>query len=397
MKWKEKINKRYMQISLYVIVTAVIIYTIILIIKNIPAVAMGILFCVNWIIKVVKPVIIGFAFAFILEPMVSFFERRYIKLKKLKIFNKFVAPRTWAVFTSVLVLVIAAAGLISLLIFTVTDQIRFANLDDIAKLAKYYYDNFQAFYVWITEKLRGMDIQSQEFSTYIKSATTYIGNSLKSFVDATFSSINNISGYMTTFIFSIIIGIYFMIDGRMFISYLKKVFRALFNENLNKKLAGIVHDLDVVFSGYIRGQLTDALVMMVLISVVLSITGVKFAIIIGVFAGIGNLIPYFGPIVAYVSTTVVCLISGDIKTWIVSMIALFLIQAVDGNLIGPKLLSQSIQIHPLIIIVSIIFGSALGGFLGMLLAVPVGAYLKLVFVRFIEYRLEHKEEVTKIK
>jgi predicted PurR-regulated permease PerM len=184
-----------------------------------------------------------------------------------------------------------------------------------------------------------------------------------------------------------------MIDGRMFTSYIKKVSKALFTENANKKMTRTVHDLDEVFSGYIRGQLTDALVMMFLISITLSIVGVKFAIVIGIFAGIGNLIPYFGPIVAYISTTLVCLLNGDIKTWVISLIALFLIQAVDGNIIGPKLLSNSIQIHPLIIIVSLIFGSAVGGLLGMLLAVPVGAYLKLVFVRFVEHRLQHKSEV----
>jgi predicted PurR-regulated permease PerM len=135
--------------------------------------------------------------------------------------------------------------------------------------------------------------------------------------------------------------------------------------------------------------------MMALISTALSITGVKFAIIIGIFAGIGNLIPYFGPIVAYVSTTIVCLISGDLKTWIISMIALFVIQTIDGNLIGPRLLSQSIQIHPLIVMISLIFGSAMGGFLGMLVAVPVGAYLKLVFVRFVDHRLVKKQEIPK--
>lgn len=391
MKWRDKINKKYLQISLYVIITAVIIYTILLFIKNIPVVAVGILTCVNWIIKVVKPVIIGFAFAYIMEPMVDFFECRYRKLKEKKLFRKMITPRPWAVFTSVFVLVIIAAGLISLLIFTVTDQIRLANLNDIANLINYYYENLIAFYQWVTDRLKDMDIQSQEFSEYIKNATVYIGNSLKGFINGTFSSITNISGYMTTFIFSIIIGIYFMIDGKMFIAYLKKMFKALFSENTNKKLSGMVHDLDVVFSGYIRGQLADALVMMLLISIVLSVTGVKFAIIIGVFAGLCNLIPYFGPIVAYVSTTLVCLISGDIRTWIISMIALLVIQAVDGNLIGPKLLSKSIQIHPLIVMVSLIFGSALGGLLGMLFAVPIGAYIKLIFVRFIDRQLEHRE------
>jgi predicted PurR-regulated permease PerM len=85
--------------------------------------------------------------------------------------------------------------------------------------------------------------------------------------------------------------------------------------------------------------------------------------------------------------------NGDMKTLIISLIALFIIQAVDGNLIGPKLLSRSIKIHPLIIIISLIFGSALGGFLGMLLAVPIGAYVKLIFVRFVDHKLERKEEL----
>jgi predicted PurR-regulated permease PerM len=242
------------------------------------------------------------------------------------------------------------------------------------------------------KRLDQLDIRSQELEQYVKDATTYITDYIRTFIKGTVTSVSNISGHITTFIFSFIIGLYFMIDGRMFLSYIRKVSKALFPDPLNNRLKRMMGDLDRVFSGYIRGQLIDAFVMMFLISIVLSITGVKFAIVIGILAGIGNLIPYFGPIVAYISTSLVCLINQDMRTWLISMILLFLIQAIDGNLIGPKLLSSSIKIHPLIIIVSIIFGSALGGFLGMLLAVPVGAYLKLVFARFIDHRLQKKEE-----
>lgn len=395
MNWKDKINKKYMQISLYVIITVLIIYSLGLILANAPAVTKEVMEKLNWVIDVIKPVIIGFAFAYVMDPMVNFFERRYERIKQMKGFRKIVAPRTWAAFTSVLVLVIALGGLISLLVFTLTDQLRFASLEDITKLAEEIMDNITGFYNTITGKLEKMDFQSDEFQQYVTDATTQIITGLKDFATATVISIMNISDYLTTIIFSFIIGFYFMIDGRMFTAYIKKVCKALFSENANKKMIRTVHDLDTVFSGYIRGQLTDALVMMFLISIALSITGVKFAIVIGIFAGIGNLIPYFGPIVAYISTSLVCLLNGDIKTWVISMIGLFIIQAIDGNVIGPKLLSNSIQIHPLIIIVSLIFGSAVGGFLGMLLAVPVGAYLKLVFVRFVENRLEHKSEVKK--
>jgi len=397
MKWKDKLNTKYMQISLYVIITVVIIYSLSLILKNAPIITREIVEKLKWIIGVIKPVILGFVFAYLMDPVVKFFEGKYRKLKNVKLFRKIVAPRTWAAFTSVLLLVIAVAGLISLLVFTVTNQLRLANLDDIVKLSEEYANSFKEFYNSILNKLIELDIQSQEFQQYVNSATTYILNVLKGFADSTLIGITNISGYLTTIIFSFIIGFYFMIDGRMFMSYISKVSKALFSENANKKILGTMQDLDKVFSGYIRGQLTDAFVMMLLISIVLSITGVKFAIVIGILAGIGNLIPYFGPIVAYISTTIICLMNGDMKTWIISLIALFIIQALDGNLIGPKLLSKSIQIHPLIIIISLIFGSALGGFMGMLLAVPVGAYVKLIIVRFVDYRLERKEEVKPVE
>lgn len=395
MKWSDRINKKYMQISVYVIITVIVIYSLSLLLKNAPAVAKVVMDKLNWVIGVTKPVILGFVFAYIMEPLVSFFERRYQKLKNIKFLKKVVAPRGWGAFTSVFFLLIAFALLISLLVFTVTDQLRLANFDDLTTLAQRYLDNFEAFYQSISDKLNQLDIKSTQFEQYLTSATNYLTNGLKNFATGTFNSIKNMSGYLTTFIFSFIIGIYFMIDGKMFMNYIKKVCKALFSDNANMKMIRMVHDLDEVFSGYIRGQLTDALVMMFLISVALSITGVKFAVVIGVFAGIGNLIPYFGPIVAYISTSLVCLMNGDIKVWVISMIALFIIQAVDGNLIGPKLLSNSIQIHPLIVMVSLIFGSAIGGLLGMLLAVPVGAYLKLVFVRFVNHQLERKMELNK--
>ncbi|MBH1941699.1 AI-2E family transporter [Mobilitalea sibirica] len=392
MKWKDKYNGKYMQISLYVIITSIIIYALSRIVENAPAIMREIMERIGWVIKVIKPLILGFAFAYLLDPIVSFFESKF---KKYKIFKWIKTPRTFAAILSAILLVMAFSGLISLLVFSVTDQLRLANFDDIVRLSEEYMNSLNELYDSIITKMKELDIQSDEFEKYVQDATQLILNTLMNFSKSTITSISNISGYLTTFIFSFIIGFYFLIDGRLFMEYVRKISVALFPESANKRMRKTIHDLDRVFSGYIRGQLTDAFVMMVLISLVLSITGVKFAIVIGIFAGIGNLIPYFGPIVAYISTTIVCLINGDIKTLLISLIALAVIQFIDGNLIGPKLLSKSIEIHPLIVIISLIFGSALGGFLGMLLAVPVGAYIKLVFARFINHRYDRKEATKK--
>ena len=276
-----------------------------------------------------------------------------------------------------------------------TDQLRLANFDDVIRLAESYLKSIESFYNSILQNMEKLDIRSNQLEQYVQDTLTVILDALKDFAQGTVNAITNISGYLTTIIFGFIIGFYFIIDGKMFSSYLKKTFYALFSENTNKRISVIIKDLDYAFSGYVRGQLADAFVMMILISLVLSITGVKFALVIGIFAGLGNLIPYFGPVVAYISTAIVCLINGEIQKLIISIIILVIIQFIDGNFIGPKLLSKSIKIHPLIIIISLIFGSAIGGFLGMLLAVPVGAYIKLVFVKFVESRALKKSGVIK--
>jgi predicted PurR-regulated permease PerM len=78
------------------------------------------------------------------------------------------------------------------------------------------------------------------------------------------------------------------------------------------------------------------------------------------------------------------------KTFIIAMIFLLIIQTIDGNVIGPKLLSNSIEVHPMLVVIFILFGSAIGGLMGMLFAVPVGALIKVIFVRFVDKRLAEK-------
>ena len=390
MKLRDRVNRKYMQISLYVIITAVIIYILSLIAKNAPTIFSNMMDKVNWLLKVVRPVILGFVFAYLMDPIVNFFEMRF---RKFKPFKKIKKPRTWAAVLSVFIFFLAIAGLISLLIFSVTDQLRLANFDDLIKLAEGYMKSLESFYNSILQNMEKLDIRSSQLEQYVQDSLMIILNALKDLAESIVNSITNISRYLTTIIFGFIIGFYFIIDGRMFKGYLSKTFYALFSEKTNKKVSIMLYDLDYAFSGYVRGQLTDALVMMILISLALSIVGLKFALVIGIFAGLGNLIPYFVPIVAYISTAVVCLINGEIQKLLIALVVLIVIQFIDGNFIGPKLLSKSIKIHPLIIIVSLIFGSAIGGLLGMLLAVPVGAYLKLIFVRFIDNRALVKKQL----
>ena len=139
------------------------------------------------------------------------------------------------------------AGLISLLIFSVTDQIRLANFDDIVKLAEGYKKSVESLYNSIIQYMERLDIQSGQIEEYVEDTLTVIMNVLKGFAESIISAITNISNYLTTIIFGFIIGFYFIIDGRMIKSYLKKVCYALFSENTNRRISIFISDLDYAF------------------------------------------------------------------------------------------------------------------------------------------------------
>lgn len=381
-------NKKYTTISIYVIITAAAIFLLGLVFQHATELLASILKGAGWVLKVVKPIIIGFVMAYLLDPVVDFFQRWLQKIKYFEQHKK--RARGISILLTYLLVVFFIVGIISLLVFSVTDQLRVANFEDIIALCNVYIGSVNEMYGQILRWLNELNIQSDELASYVKEISGHLMQYLRAVLEGAALSVGNISGFMTTAVFAIIISIYFLVDGKMIGSFLRKVFRAFFSDKINEWAGSVVEDADTVFSGYMRGQLTDAFVMMVLISLSLSVIGVKFSVLIGVMAGIGNLIPYCGPVVAYGLTAIVCLLNGDIKKMIISIIVLFIIQTIDGNLIGPKLLSQSIDIHPLLVIVSLIFGSAVGGFLGMLLAVPVGAFFKVRFVSFLDRKLELK-------
>lgn len=390
MKWNGKLNKKYTQISIYVAVTAVVIYVLTQLVDGAPQIFSYLMERIRWIVKVIKPIIIGFVIAYLFEPVVMLFQKKLEKRKRYR--DKPRKARFHSVIITVLIVAIAIIALISILIYSITKQIRLANMDDIVLLVKTYAKYFTDFINSIIDQLKELNIETQEFQSVITSITSKLSVIVTNTLNSTAGSIGSISGVISTLAFSIIIGIWFMIDGTMIVNYLNKVMYALFNNKVNNKVHSFLNDADEVFSGYIRGQLLDAIVMMIMIGLTLSLCGVQFGVVIGILAGFGNLIPYLGPIIAYVATGIVCVINGEFQRMIVAIIILFIIQTIDGNYIGPKLLSNAIEVHPLLVIIFLIFGSAIGGFLGMLLAVPVGALIKLLFVRYIDSRVAKKEQ-----
>ncbi len=386
MKWKDKVNKRYIRMAVFFAVLILIYKVIDQLADHAPEIFASIMAGLNWLLKVAKPIIFGFVMAYILKPLNDFFTDRYARVKFLK-----KRSRLLGVFTVLLLIILVITAIASAIVYSVTHQLQFANLDETFKALTALTNSLTNFYESLLAKLNSLDIGSEQLTNSVGKISGAVIGFVQNLANGVLGSFSDIAGYVTTVMFGLIIGIYFMVDGQHMTGYFSEVADAVFTERANTRIRHFLNDVDEVFSGYIRGQLMDVAFMILATSTAMMLTGISLAPIIGLLTGLANLVPYLGPFVGYASIILISIVEGKYQVMIASIIALLIIQTLDGNVIEAKFIGKSIKVHPLLVVIFLIFGNAIGGLWGMLLAVPVGAYFQKVFTNYVEKRKNAKK------
>ena len=386
MKWKDKVNKRYIRMAVFFAVLILIYKVIDQLADHAPEIFASIMAGLNWLLKVAKPIIFGFVMAYILKPLNDFFTDRYARVKFLR-----KRSRLLGVFTVLLLIILVITAIASAIVYSVTHQLQFANLDETFKALTALTNSLTNFYESLLAKLNSLDIGSEQLTNSVGKISGAVIGFVQNLANGVLGSFSDIAGYVTTVMFGLIIGIYFMVDGQHMTGYFSEVADAVFTERANTRIRHFLNDVDEVFSGYIRGQLMDVAFMILATSTAMMLTGISLAPIIGLLTGLANLVPYLGPFVGYASSILISIVEGRYQVMIASIIALLIIQTLDGNVIEAKFIGKSIKVHPLLVVIFLIFGNAIGGLWGMLLAVPVGAYFQKVFTNYVEKRKNAKK------
>ncbi len=144
-----------------------------------------------------------------------------------------------------------------------------------------------------------------------------------------------------------------------------------------------IAEVNHVVAGFIRGQLLVAAVVGLLVGLATYLLGLPFSAILGVIAGVTNIIPYFGPIIGGVPAVALALLRSPLLA-VETVLALFLVQQADNLFITPRLVGGSVGLHPLLVIFSLLAGAELFGVVGMLVAVPVVAVGKIFLKHLFE-------------
>ena len=206
------------------------------------------------------------------------------------------------------------------------------------------------------------------------------------------SAYNIVTSLFDVFV-SIVVSIYVLSERDQILNFLKKCARAIFKEKTYKNMDKYFNNSNEIFFKFIASQFLDAVVVGVLVTIAMSIMGIKYAPLLGFFIGLFNMIPYVGAIIAVAISAVITLITGGLSQTIWMLIIVIVLQQIDANIINPNIIGQSLKVSPLLVIFAITVGGAYFGMLGMFLAVPVIAIVKIVIEDYVDLKLKKKQKM----
>lgn len=197
------------------------------------------------------------------------------------------------------------------------------------------------------------------------------------------------SGIFNAFV-TIVVSVYILLERGEILKYIKRLNSSLFSEKKCQTINRYFIKGNEIFFKYISSQVLDAIIVAIIMSVALSIMGVKYAILLGFIIGLFNLIPYFGAIIAVIVAALITVFTGGITQAIWAVIVMVILQQIDANIINPKIIGDALEISRILIIFAVTIGGAYFNVLGMFLGVPVVAVIKMMLDDYIE-RNENKK------
>ncbi|HEY2475344.1 MAG TPA: AI-2E family transporter [Candidatus Cybelea sp.] len=162
---------------------------------------------------------------------------------------------------------------------------------------------------------------------------------------------------------------------------LKGQLAAVVPEERWRATVSLLSDIDSVIGGFIRGQLLVAVVVGVLITAALALLRVPYPFLFGLLAGVGDLIPYVGAVLAYLPAVLSAVLANGWLNALLVTVAFVLIYEVEGHLIAPPIVGRQVRLSPFVVVIALLIGAELAGLFGMLIAVPVVGVLRVIMLR----------------
>lgn len=260
--------------------------------------------------------------------------------------------------------------------------------------------NFQGYWNTAINRLNALPEDSFLKSEVVTGAVKSIGEAIQEINLMEFINPEKITTYIksvlgvATGIFdvfvTIVVSVYILLQRNQIGKFFEKLAIAMFDKKTCDKMEEYMDRTNNIFFKFISSQLIDAILVGILVTIAMSIIGVKYAVLLGFMIGLFNIIPYFGAIVAVVISVIITIITGGLPQALIMAVVVIILQQIDSNIINPKIIGNSLEISPLLVIFAVTVGGAYFGVLGMFLAVPVAAVLKILINDYLDFKIQKK-------
>lgn len=396
---REALNDhKYLKFSLLIGANAALLYALYFIIKNFDLIWLNFWGGLGKIVAALAPLWVGLIIAYVIHPLVKLVDKGLSKLsfklpEILPISNKFTKGRRLLsiILTLILILTLVSALIYGLSVLILGDLMVDgigAAINSIIDYVKSYENVLQE---WANKLPEGE--LSSKLQDLAQGAVNWFAENLH--LDSMVNFIMSLGGGILNFALGLVVSIYLLYDRELFLAFANRFVCLLVPSSISSVFWETLRDINKVLSSFIRGASIDAVIVGILSSIALSILGLEFSVFIGFFAGISNIIPYFGPILGAIPAFIVGTFTQGIWQGVFAVIILIGIQQIDANLIYPKVVGSQTGLHPLFVLLSVAFAAHFGGIIGMILAVPAAGILRVLVIRWsqgFESRREKKAE-----
>ncbi len=329
------------------------------------------------LLDIISPFIAGFIIAYLLNAPVNFFYR--------KVYHRIKHGRGLSILTVYIIAVLLLAVLILAIVPSVVEsvQILFTNMSDyLANLNLFVQNLMDQFDVKNEEGINDLLVTYQDV---MQNVSEMLRTALPRILDIGMA----VGNWFIAVITAIISSIYMLLSKKAHLRQVKRLTYAIVPKKRMDWFSAVLHNANHIFLRFINGKIIDSAIIGVLCFVLCVILRIPFPVLVGVIIGVTNIIPFFGPFIGAIPCGMILVF---VNPWAALrfLIMIVALQQFDGNVLGPKILGDSTGLSPLWVLVAIIVGGGLFGFIGMLLGVPVFAVIYAIVRDWVNRRLEKK-------
>jgi Predicted permease len=331
--------------------------------------------------SIMSPFLMGIFISYLLYVPCKKLEIIYSKSNSIFITK---AARKLSVFSVYLLLI-----LIIVIIIKFATPILYSNIIDLATNVPIYVNNIIEGINDIPDNsfLGDLDIKEGLKEGLIEFSNTHLAkflnfDNIRQYAESAVGVITSLFNVIISIVFSI----YILLERKDILKFLSRLCRALFKKNIYINIKRYFQKTNEVFFTFIASKGVDSIINMLVITTLLISFNVKYALLLGVIAGLLNLVPFFGSIIACFLISIITIFTGGYAKAITVFILLIVFQQIDANIIEPRLMRKSLKISPLLVISSVMIGGAYFGVMGMFLGVPLVTVVKIMLLDYIDYK-----------